>query len=367
MAIAVAAFLAGAQGVSHMGGVRGVGAGRPRLTTPPPAAAAVMRLAGGGGDEAGVDGDAHLATPAKVGFLSSLFRCFGLCSTGAARRQQSAGRKDADGSNALEKKLKHKVGRLERKVRINAPLSRVYRVCSDYEHYGDWTGNGIKKCVIAERRQGFTHVIYTTGVFGFFFDFALYWSTAVQNKITFRNPGPMGAVHLLKGEYVFKDLGEGKTEVGFQIIADLRGPYPQFIKVAIAKLIVHIALDDLKTYVQSQRCIDTLAKYDAEAQKGAFKTFRDHITKHFIDVPDMAFMKDGGVGLAKKTVIFAALGLFFKRYVLRGRGRAARWRQCEAKVLNVSNGRNVAQGASQPGGCDLDELGLNNYNVFQRK
>lgn len=321
MALTVAVILTGAEGISLTGRVGSIGAGRPRLTTPP-SSVTVLRLAGGGGGGEGeIAGGTQPSTPARAGFFGSLFRCFGLCATESAQRRQRSEKKDADGNNLPEKR-KAKVGRLERKVRINAPLSRVYRVCSDYEHYGDWTGNGIKKCVIAERRQGFTHVIYTTGVFGFFFDFALYWSTAVQNKITFRNPGPMGAVHLLKGEYVFKDLGDGKTEVGFQIIADLRGPYPQFIKVAIAKLIVHIALDDLKTYVQSQQCVDNLAKYDTEAQKGAFKTLRDHITKHFIDVPDMAFLKGGVPGLAKKTAFLAALGLFFKRFVfaLRGEG-----------------------------------------------
>lgn len=124
----------------------------------------------------------------------------------------------------------------------------------------------------------------------------------------------MGAVHLLKGEYTFTDVGDNKADVRFQLVADLRGPFPEFIKLAIARLIVHIALDDLKTYVTSQRCIDTLAKYDAEAGKGAFHTLKKHITRHFIDVPDRVFGgQDGARKVARNAIKLAMAGLLMKR------------------------------------------------------
>mmetsp|Transcript_15995 Transcript_15995/g.31636 ORF Transcript_15995/g.31636 Transcript_15995/m.31636 type:complete len:221 (+) Transcript_15995:43-705(+) len=209
---------------------------------------------------------------------------------------------------------------MERKVKINAPIARVIRVCSDYDKYGDWTGNGIKKCVIKEKRQGFQHILYTTGVFGLTFNFELFWSTAVQNEITFRNPSPMGAVHLLKGKYTFADLGDGKTSVHFQIVADIRGPIPDFVKMAIARLIVHIALDDLNTYVTSDRCIQNLAKYDKEAGKGALQTIRTHITRLYTDVPDGPFKERSLRTVVKGFLRVAMAGLLFKRFFAREGG-----------------------------------------------
>ena len=49
-------------------------------------------------------------------------------------------------------------------------------------------------------------------------------------------------LNLLRGEYTLSENKDGTTHVHFLIVADVIGPIPQFIKIAIAKLIVEIAL-----------------------------------------------------------------------------------------------------------------------------
>jgi len=228
-------------------------------------------------------------------------------------------------------KKKSRVGKMERSVDIDVPLAKVYRVCAEYEHYQDWTGNGIKKVEFPEIRPNFVHAKYTTGVFGITFHFELYWSTAVPNKIVFRTVNPTKLIHLLKGEYTFKEVSKTKTNVHFQILADLRGPIPHIVKIAIAKLLVRIALDDLKKYVTSAQCDQTLAKYDKEKKRTAMHTIRTRLTKMYIDVPDMMFNPTRLKMLASGTAKAAAVALLLSRLFKKGTDEAPEPKQEQKK------------------------------------
>ncbi len=72
----------------------------------------------------------------------------------------------------------------------------TYRVCSAYDHYQDWSGNGIKSVNIKERTPGFVHAQYTTGVFGITFQFEIYWSHVAPTKVMFRTVTPTRLIHL---------------------------------------------------------------------------------------------------------------------------------------------------------------------------
>lgn len=191
------------------------------------------------------------------------------------------------GDNDKEEKTKRKVGRMERTAEIKAPLRKVYRVITDFQHYSDWSGNGIKKCTIKQQRPGMLEMDYTTGAFGVQFQFSLYWGLGQANKVSFRTSKSTRMLRFIKGEYTLTKLRNDRTQVHFVIMADVPAPIPFFLKMAIAKILVRIAVNDLKQYLESEECTANLAKYDKLEKSTLLHTVRNRVTQMVTQVPGL--------------------------------------------------------------------------------
>lgn len=206
------------------------------------------------------------------------FSCFG-----GGQQGQAGGAQNSIDPATGKRKKKIRAGRMEKSTVIAAPISTVYTVITDFEHYPDWCGTGIKRMVVKDKSPGHQEIEYQTGSMGFTFYFKMFWGTSQPNVVSFRNVERQGVINLLRGDYTLTDNGDGTTKVDFLIVADCSGPIPNFIKVAIAKLIVEIALFHMKRYVESPRCTENLAKYNKLPNK--FNTMRRLMTNLYTKMP----------------------------------------------------------------------------------
>lgn len=159
-------------------------------------------------------------------------------------------------------KKKRNIGRVARGPEIiKAPIQKVYNVITDFDHYTDWSGNGIKYMKYAQRTPKFKEINYITGVFGILFHFSLYWAMTPNEQVIFRSTKPSRLLHFMRGEYKLKKIGPNQTEVSFVITADILAPIPDFVKYGIARLICDIAIGFLKRYVEGAECDANLRKY----------------------------------------------------------------------------------------------------------
>ncbi|EKX52464.1 hypothetical protein GUITHDRAFT_161198 [Guillardia theta CCMP2712] len=202
------------------------------------------------------------------GWLDSVFQCFGSCFT------HQHGEENHDG-----KRTKSRIGRMERTITINAPIKKIYKVITDFKHYNDWSGDGIKDMVIKQSSPTFWEIQYITGCFGLKFYFSMYWAMNAPSRVAFRNVHSTRLIKMLRGEYTLKEISSNSTQVFFTVSADISGPIPHFVKVAIAKLLVHIACMDLKTYVESERSDVNLKAYGLWPEDAGVGATIQHITR----------------------------------------------------------------------------------------
>mmetsp|Transcript_47519 Transcript_47519/g.99402 ORF Transcript_47519/g.99402 Transcript_47519/m.99402 type:complete len:337 (-) Transcript_47519:221-1231(-) len=227
--------------------------------------------------------------------IGSLCSCFSVCDSEAAVH---------DENDHVAKK--RRVGKMAQSVEIKANSQKVYKVVSDIEHYRDWSGDGLRSIKILENGRGYAVAEYVCGTFGITFHFSMYWGLSSPGKVTFRTVAPAGMIHMLKGEYTLTEKGPNLTGVHFVVIADLRGPIPQFLKVAIAKILVHIALNDMKKYVESPQCDINLARYDSGLN------LAQRLTRLYTDVPSLV-LRHNFARLALECLRAAAGGLLARQ------------------------------------------------------
>ena len=234
-----------------------------------------------------------------------LFNCFGcFCSDDPRKAATGETSVDADGKPVK----KRKVGRVVRgPVVLNAPIQKVYAVITDFDHYTDWSGDGIKYMTYVQKTPKFCEINYTTGVFGIFFHFGLYWAMHPYERIIFRTTKPSRLLQFMRGEYSLKKVGPKQTEVSFVITADILAPIPDFLKYAIANLICDIAIFWLKRYVESSKCDENLRKYRLWPPAG-MGAWRDRMTQLMTNAGTRATM--GAIeGIMNFPPIFLARSL----------------------------------------------------------
>ena len=118
------------------------------------------------------------------GFANCLGCCFG---REDPRTAEPSGEVDENGKPVK----KRKIGRVERGPEIiKAPIGKVYKVITDYDHYTDWSGDGIKHMKYVQRSPKFCEINYITGVFGIFFHFSLFWAMTPNERVIFRTTKP---------------------------------------------------------------------------------------------------------------------------------------------------------------------------------
>lgn len=139
----------------------------------------------------------------------------------------------------------------ERMVVSGTP-ERCFAVVTDVERYPEWVGD-LKAVEIVERDEdGRAKVVaFRAAAFGRSTSYTLQYDYSkapdeiswvqVRGDITSR----------LDGAYQFAPAGDGETEVTYKLTVDLRVPIPGFVKRRAEGHILHAAIRDLKSRVES--------------------------------------------------------------------------------------------------------------------
>jgi len=157
-------------------------------------------------------------------------------------------------------------------VEMSAGADRVFKVASDVVHYPDWAGDGIASVTVRKQEPGYIEAVYKAGAFGYMFDFVLAFKTSSREVVSSREkllssrePQRItfqvlesSVVKRLEGGYWFEPIDASSSKVSFEVIAELGNFVPKFIENAISKLVVEIALGELRKYVESPRCEENL-------------------------------------------------------------------------------------------------------------
>ena len=138
---------------------------------------------------------------------------------------------------------------------IEAPTQACFDVATDFERYPEWVGD-IKQVSVAERDEQGRGVLvrFRAAAFG--------RSTSYTLRYDFRDaPRRLSWVEVegditskLDGAYVFSPVTEDggtRTRVTYTLEAELKVPIPGFVKRRAEVWILHTALRQLKTRVES--------------------------------------------------------------------------------------------------------------------
>uniref|UniRef100_A0A7S0Y2T0 Coenzyme Q-binding protein COQ10 START domain-containing protein n=1 Tax=Hemiselmis andersenii TaxID=464988 RepID=A0A7S0Y2T0_HEMAN len=206
------------------------------------AAAAMAAITGGEGEE----GD----EPAKTQTLTLRPEGDGASGDGGVVDEMLMPNAEGDGMTALQRNGKnYKMETME----IDCSLPQVFTVTSELSNYPDWCGTGIKTVTERLRKGDYVEAVYKAGAFGYMFDFVLGFTMEDMKSVSFECLEG-GNIKRLEGGYQFVQKGADKCRVYFEINAELAGFIPRFVQESIAKLILGIAVGELKKYAESDRC-----------------------------------------------------------------------------------------------------------------
>jgi len=142
-------------------------------------------------------------------------------------------------------------------IEIHVDANEIFKVASDVEHYPDWAGDGIQSVTLRHQEPGYVEAVYKAGAFGYMFDFALGFTMQEARRIHFQML-ESSVIKKLEGAYVFEPIDAATSRVSFEVVAELGAFVPRFVQNAISKLVVDIALGELRKYVESPRCKENL-------------------------------------------------------------------------------------------------------------
>ena len=141
---------------------------------------------------------------------------------------------------------------------IMASAQRCFDAATDFENYPQWAG-GIKETSILRRDASgrAVDVYYRAASMGRSTAYTLrYFYGADPLRFAWRlQEGDL--VSRLDGEYEFQPVpggdgdGEESTDVVYHLAVELAMPLPGFVKRRAESIIVHTALDELKSYVEA--------------------------------------------------------------------------------------------------------------------
>ena len=139
------------------------------------------------------------------------------------------------------------------RIEIEASPEDCFAVALDFEKYPEWATDVKEATVLAVDNDGRGgDVAYRVAAMG--------RSTAYTLRYTYgSNPLRVSwrliegdLLERIDGEYEFVPLGDGsRCEVGYYVSVDMLVPLPGFVKRRAEAKILHTALDDLKTRVES--------------------------------------------------------------------------------------------------------------------
>ena len=135
---------------------------------------------------------------------------------------------------------------------IGAPRERCIAVVCDVESYPLWVAD-MKDVAILERNdEGLAAVVaFRAGAFGRSTSYVLaYDYSELPAKVSWsQRDGDI--TRSLDGSYQFVPTADGGTEVVYELAIDLRVPVPGFVRRRAEGQILHAALRDLKSRVES--------------------------------------------------------------------------------------------------------------------
>jgi ribosome-associated toxin RatA of RatAB toxin-antitoxin module len=136
---------------------------------------------------------------------------------------------------------------------IRATPERCFAAVVDFESYAKWATD-IKEVSVVRRDESgrALSVTFRAGAFGRSTTYTLDYdyATAPETLSWVLSEGDLTT--RLDGSYRFRSTSEGETEVSYDLYVDLRVPIPGFVKRRAEGRITHIALKELKVWVESQ-------------------------------------------------------------------------------------------------------------------
>ena len=139
----------------------------------------------------------------------------------------------------------------ERMVVSGTP-DRCFAVVTDVEHYPEWVAD-LKAVEVLERDEEDRAkvVAFRAAAFGRSTSYTLEYdySNAPSEVSWVQRRGDLTS--RLDGAYQFVPAGEGETEVTYKLAVELRVPIPGFVKRRAEGHILHAAIRDLKSRVES--------------------------------------------------------------------------------------------------------------------
>ncbi len=135
------------------------------------------------------------------------------------------------------------------RMRIDAPLERIWDVLTDFENYPRWAKDLKEVTVLQRDPEGRAVLVrYRAAAMGRSTTYTLCydWEDAPRRLPWKLVTGDIQRV--LDGAYEFEEL-DGSTMVTYHLTAELRIPLPGFVKRRAEARIISTALHELRDYV----------------------------------------------------------------------------------------------------------------------
>lgn len=135
---------------------------------------------------------------------------------------------------------------------VAAPPEQCFAVVSDVERYPEWAAD-IKE-VIVRTRDGEgrpLEVTWRAAAFGRSTSYTLTYDYSEAPRALAWKQTAGDLTSKLDGVYRFEPAGEGTTQVTYTLEVELRVPLPGFIKRRAQSRIMHTAMEELKSRVES--------------------------------------------------------------------------------------------------------------------
>ncbi|CAN5528156.1 MAG: SRPBCC family protein [Iamia sp.] len=133
---------------------------------------------------------------------------------------------------------------------IAAPVADVLEVLLDIERYPEWARD-LKAATVAARDDDgrATEARFRAAGFGYSTEYTLAYDHSTPGRLAWvLTEGDV--TRKLDGHYELTDLGDDRTDVVYELEAELVLPLPGFVKRRTAHKITHTALAELKERVE---------------------------------------------------------------------------------------------------------------------
>jgi ribosome-associated toxin RatA of RatAB toxin-antitoxin module len=141
---------------------------------------------------------------------------------------------------------------------VAASPEQCFAVVADIERYTEWAGD-IKVVTVARRDEQArpAEVTFRAGAFGRSTSYTLVYDYSDVPRTLAWKQIAGDLTSKLDGDYRFRLVPDGGTEVTYTLEVELRVPLPGFIKRRAQSRIMHTALEELKVRVESLPSLST--------------------------------------------------------------------------------------------------------------